>query len=192
MTDTIPEPAWTRSELNEIVDAAWSKLTNQDGDLINCGASERAVAHRLALYLESEFVNRGHGGWHFDCEYNRMLDGDHKSIKDFEQVAAEMEDRLVKLKNRKGLIDKILRGESFCIYPDVIVHHRGESTIEHNLVAIEIKKSSNREGDDLDVVKLTNLTSPQCRFQYRFGLFLQFEDSSLENCIWFENGHRID
>ncbi|KPD09241.1 hypothetical protein AM501_05240 [Aneurinibacillus migulanus] len=37
--------------------------------LLRFNVSERAIAHRLAVYLENEFPS-----WNIDCEYNRNID----------------------------------------------------------------------------------------------------------------------
>jgi len=41
-------------------------LIKNDFYLLEIGANERSVAHKLAEYLKQEFPNR-----HVDCEYNR-------------------------------------------------------------------------------------------------------------------------
>ena len=41
------------------------KLKKEDCYLIKNNASERSIAHRLAVYLEDEFI-----GYNVDCEYN--------------------------------------------------------------------------------------------------------------------------
>jgi len=42
------------------------QLLDRDGALIRLGANERALTHRLAVYLEPLFPS-----WNVDCEYNR-------------------------------------------------------------------------------------------------------------------------
>jgi hypothetical protein len=71
------------------------RLIDRDCRLVQLGPSERAVAHRLAVYLEQEFPD-----WHVDCEYNRQGDdGDRKQVR----------------------IDDVDRD----VDPDIIVHIRG-------------------------------------------------------------------
>jgi hypothetical protein len=72
------------------------RLSDHDERLLRLGPSERAVAHRLAVYLEQEFP-----GWHVDCEYNRQ--GDVGSRKQ------------VTIGGVEGDVD-----------PDIIVHIRGQ------------------------------------------------------------------
>ena len=53
-------------ELAGKVGDAIEKLLIRDRDVMSLGGHERAVMHRLAVYLEKQFVS-----WHVDCEYNR-------------------------------------------------------------------------------------------------------------------------
>ncbi len=70
-------------------------VADHDGRLLRLGPSERAVAHRLAVYLEQEFPD-----WCVDCEYNRQGDaGDRKEVQ--------------------------IGGEAGNVDPDIIVHVRG-------------------------------------------------------------------
>jgi hypothetical protein len=71
-----------RKKLIRKVDLAISKFYARDLKLLDIGASEWAIAHRIAVYLEEYFQ-----GWNIDCEYNRVwlsgatkrnADGDYK------------------------------------------------------------------------------------------------------------------
>ena len=53
--------------LKEHVMQAINMLFARDSDLFSRDASEWAIAHRLAVYLECELP-----GWNVDCEYNRQ------------------------------------------------------------------------------------------------------------------------
>ncbi len=44
-----------------------ARVIDNDLWVLQHGPSERAVAHRLAVYIEHEFP-----GWSTDCEYNRQ------------------------------------------------------------------------------------------------------------------------
>lgn len=55
-------------QLRDLVSKALNKLFELDRDLFNVDASEWAVAHRLAVYLENYLPH----GWNVDCEYNRQ------------------------------------------------------------------------------------------------------------------------
>ena len=53
-------------------------LIKNDFYLLEIGANERSVAHKLAEYLQQEFPN-----WHVDCEYNRHGERIKKLDKDY-------------------------------------------------------------------------------------------------------------
>jgi hypothetical protein len=57
----------TIEEIKSKVKAAIETFYARDLVLITEGASEWAVAHRIAVYLEHQFE-----GWNVDCEYNRQ------------------------------------------------------------------------------------------------------------------------
>lgn len=88
------------------------RVVDHDWRLLKLGPSERAVAHRLAVYLEQEFPN-----WNVDCEYNRQGDqGDRKQVT-------------IKASGFASDVD-----------PDIIVHIRGSKG--PNLLAVEVKPAS--------------------------------------------------
>lgn len=131
-------------------------LYSRDATLLNTDASEWAVTHRLAVYVEAEFP-----GWNIDCEYNRQ--GVSEDIK--------------------------RRADGSGVRPDIIVHHRGFVELEHNLLAIEIKKGVG--GKDCEKVKeYTAAPIGTRKFQYQFGLALTLEGDG--GFHWFENGQAED
>jgi hypothetical protein len=135
------------------------KAENPQLDFI--AVHERAVTHRLAVHLEVSLV-----GWNVDCEYDR--DGqDQKLLEGISQCSSEKK------------TDRIL--------PDIIVHHRGRSGPENNLLVIEAKKDSARDACDHE--KLKRLT--QGRYAYRFGLYLNIAGGQLA-CCWYENGDTLN
>ena len=56
------------TELKKLVDRALDNLYTYDSELFSLDASEWAIAHRLAVYLEHELPQN----WNVDCEYNRQ------------------------------------------------------------------------------------------------------------------------
>ena len=56
------------AELESLVFRALDKLNYCDFELFDLDASEWAIAHRLAVYLEHELPAH----WNVDCEYNRQ------------------------------------------------------------------------------------------------------------------------
>jgi len=64
----------TFDEMAHKVDMAIDMFFESDSDLFEVEASEWAIAHRIAVYLENHFE-----GWNVDCEYNKVgLDGTTK------------------------------------------------------------------------------------------------------------------
>ncbi len=65
---------WKRHLIETALDheVAWKvavaieTLLGREGEFIQLGGNERAITHRLAVYLEPLFPS-----WHVDCEYNR-------------------------------------------------------------------------------------------------------------------------
>jgi hypothetical protein len=54
-------------ELSNKVDMALDMFFAKDSKLFDTKASEWAIAHRIAVYLEKYFE-----GWNIDCEYNKV------------------------------------------------------------------------------------------------------------------------
>jgi hypothetical protein len=96
-------------------------------------------------------------GWNVDCEYNRQ----------------------------RGACDEKRNDDGQIVRPDIILHHRTETTLQHNLLAIEVKK---RE-EDSDLEKVCTYTAPPTAnrpFQYQYGLALSFLPTL--KTPWFESG----
>ena len=141
----------------EHVRAALSRLLLEDASLLKSDANERSVSHRLALYLEEEFP-----GWNVDCEYNR--DGHEPKRLNLNPKRVQSDDT-----------------QGTTVYPDLIVHKRGEPS---NLLAIEIKKS-NGESKDRDIEKLRAL---RLELSYCCALFVRFSTGSggggISDLLW--------
>jgi hypothetical protein len=139
-------------ELKSLVQQAISMLRTRDAYLLDTGAAEWTIAHRLAVYLEGLLP-----GWDIDCEYNR-------------QVVQETPKALAM---------------GARIRPDIVVHHRGRPEREHNLLAVELKKSRSQS----DLIRLREYTMPpdgERKFQYKYGLALTMNGGL--DMTWFENG----
>jgi hypothetical protein len=66
------------TEISNKVDRAIDMVFARDSKLFDAQASEWAIAHRLAVYLEKYF-----DGWNIDCEYNKVgLNGTTKHDSD--------------------------------------------------------------------------------------------------------------
>lgn len=112
------------AEIAERVIVAVEQLLERDRYLFVHRVGERAISHRLAIYLEAQF-----SGWDVDCEYDR----DGAARKMIPDGTGDDDD------------------EGSAVLPDIIVHYRGPGG---NHVVFELKKSSNRLPDDRDLEKL--------------------------------------
>ncbi|MHB8118317.1 MAG: type II toxin-antitoxin system HicB family antitoxin [Methanothrix sp.] len=125
-------------------------LIKNDSYLLKREVHERAIAHRLALYLEPKFSE-----WDVDCEYNRDYHDEPKKLPRY-------------------LLDEAERDETKekTVIPDIIVHHRGPGDY-HNLLAIEIKTTNNStpDKDNFDYLKLMAFKS---ELKYKYSLFIKF------------------
>jgi len=110
----------------EALACASSTLFERDWHLLRHNAAERAISHRLAVYLEPHFA-----GFHVDCEYNRSGR---------------------RPKELLGLRGKAASGEGSRVLPDIVVHRRGANS--NNLLIIEMKKSASKAADECDMAKL--------------------------------------
>ena len=110
---------------------AEEKLRKTDLFLLENDVNERSITHKLAQYLQEEFRQE----WHVDCEYNR--------------VGTELMAKKLDLKAEPSCTDDT---DAQTVYPDIIVHHRGNEN--QNLLVIEAKKNSSRFGTSRDEEKL--------------------------------------
>lgn len=134
-----------RDALEAVVRKAIDRLFERDSFLLQSNANERSISHKLAKYLQMEL-----DCWHVDCEYNR--DGhDNKQL-----------DLPAKQKPTDDL-------DARTVYPDIVVHHRNT---EHNLLAVEIKKSNNPDDGSFDCLKLKAFKK---QLGYQYCLFIKFK-----------------
>jgi hypothetical protein len=132
--------------------------------------NERTLTQRLAFHLQLLYLPP----LSVDCEYNRMWE-EKDMTKELpwgpEQVWSD-------------------DCEGRTVYPDVIVHVRGEPF--ENLLVIEAKRD--HPGDNLpqiDRMKLERFTNKGGDFHYRWGAFLNFvaQPAQKRACVtWFEHG----
>lgn len=166
----------TNAQIKEKLNSALQKLLKNDNQLIEHDVSERAITHKLAEYLQSEF-----GDFHVDCEYNRNF-GAPKAVKLKEQELPELlrkkfKNQIKKL-NEDGLNpDELL---SISTYPDIIVHIRNSN--EHNLMIIEIKKKDSHVRGEWDDEKLAAFTDKgeDNPYHYQLGVFIEIKTRSAD------------
>jgi hypothetical protein len=132
-----------RAELEKVVKAI-EEFYAREGVLFDKDLGERALTHRMAVYLEKQF-----DGWEVDCEYNRLGE------------------RLLKLPHGTIVSTDDELGKS--IFPDIVVHRRA---VPENLLALEVRKATNHQPIEHDRHKLRGLTDPHLWFAYRLGVLL--------------------
>jgi hypothetical protein len=119
-------------------------------------ASEMAIAHRLAVYLEQKlgaFPQISEVGCVIDCEYNRHLSGG-KRVYIAKQLAHIVTEANRTVRDDPDDAERCV----FSVLPDIVLHRR--RTDEQNLLVIELKKESNPENRDYDHFKLHAFTLP--------------------------------
>lgn len=137
-------------------------------------ASERAIAHRLAFYLEVELrrleIVVDGGPLVVDCEYNRHL-GVCKALK----AKSELEG-IVREARRKPIPSSDEDGWFvFSVAPDIVAHERRSDGA--NLLVVELKKATNTESPRYDDLKLTLFTTDEPEgYGYSFGASIVARD----------------
>ncbi len=139
-----------QTELDKVI-AALSELYAREAYLFEHDLGERALTHRLAVRLESQFP-----GWNVDCEYDRLGE---RTLRLPHGTIVSTDDHL---------------GKS--IYPDIVVHQRD---IPNNLLAIEVRKVSNHQPEEHDQQKLRAMTDPNLWFAYGIGVLLTLEKKNV-------------
>jgi hypothetical protein len=139
-----------QTELNKVV-AALAEFYARESFLFEHDLGERALTHRLAVYLETQF-----SGWQVDCDYDRLGE---RTLRLPRGSIISTDDHLAK-----------------SIYPDIVVHQR---EIPNNLLAIEVRKASNHQPPEHDRHKLQALTDPHLWFAYWIGIFLVLGKNSV-------------
>ncbi|WP_233455066.1 caspase family protein [Paenibacillus elgii] len=120
-------------ELISIFDQANRNFLEKEKSLILSGVSERTLCGALTMYLQEELRETIYSMYYVDVEYNR----------------------------NNGKVKTIVN-ENIEVIPincDIIVHSRGEILSQDNLIALEMKKSTNRKSEKLrDKNRLVALT----------------------------------
>jgi hypothetical protein len=175
-------------------------------------ASERAIAHRLAFYLEHllihEFGLPMDSTISVDCEYNR-----HRQAGKTQGISKELVEIVLAAKRKAVKTEMISRRRSkmgaaahmpndapadspefvYSVAPDIVVHHRGVDA--DNLLVIEIKKATNKEDPRYDDLKLKKFTHPG-DYHYELGAAvvatddLPAEKRTLKVVGIYENGSK--
>ena len=172
------------SEIKELLMDSLRDFFKNDIYLLKNNLSERAITHRLAVCLENNS-----SGFHIDCEYNGHAETGHRKIVKMLRSDAE---QLAIIREKDGDDEIINR----YVFPDIIVHKRGPSDPEANVLIVEAKKSTSSVNEKYDLEKLKRYTSPAYEndLVYSLGVFVLFDihpktpDYKLK---WFKNGEEI-
>jgi len=138
-------------------------LRVNDNYLLKNDVNERSITHKLATYMERTFGKN----YDIDCEYNRNI-GDLKKITMLKSKWHELINPVAI--NEDEIFSEILVEKT--VFPDIIVHKRGESG--SNLLIIEVKKSTSSVSEDFDIEKLKCYTEPNNNLNYKYGVFIRF------------------
>jgi hypothetical protein len=148
------------AELDKVV-AALKELYAREAFLFERDLGERALTHRLAVYLERQFPD-----FEVDCDFDRLgprtLQLPHGSI-------VSTDDHL---------------GKS--IYPDIVVHQRA---VPNNLLAVEVRKAHNHQPVEHDRQKLRALTDPHIWFAYWIGMLVTLGKTGVTSSEIYVSGN---
>ena len=118
------------------------EFVDEQAQLLRNDASEQAISHQLAMKFSLHFPD-----WDIDCEYNRSM---------------EVVKRLIYAVSPTG------EASERNVVPDIIIHRR---MTNDNLLAVEIKKSTNQEHSFKDLAKLAAFRE---QLGYQNSLFVRF------------------
>ena len=146
-----------------------NELYFKDYYIIDNDVNERSITHKLAIYLQNQFTD-----YDIDCEYNRNM----KSPKEIVFIET----------SKKGKV-----------FPDIIVHKRGEDS--NNLIVFEIKKCKNDNVTDRyletkkhDIEKLKGYVNnnDEVSLKYKYGFFLEIHKNFFILEIYFNDASKKD
>lgn len=120
--------------------------------------SERAVTHRLGMYLAELFPDED-----VDCEYNRQYNEDTD-----EYIAKNVD--LPKIENGITLKDTVAK----TVYPDIIIHRR---QTDRNILVIEVKMQWKSDKVGFDHIKAE---AYKRRLGYKFSVVLVISEGGYE------------
>lgn len=137
--------------------------------LLEQDLNERTISHKLAEYFNFAF-----SGYDVDCEYNRM-DGEKA---DKEYVAKRLDLTLNDIPSDST------------VFPDIIVHKRGNNNDNYLVIEIKkkkfanhLKKASDEKYSDFDKRKLLEYTK---QLNYQWGIYIEFSGDRISELEFYE------
>src|ERR1035437_7700295 len=175
------------SDLQQKVEQAVIEFMKEDPGLLELkSAHEQAISHRIAYYLEGQFIESEREGLNVDCEYNKREGAEKISKIDLKKYLVKY--KLGEFENCRCYKCKKWLNKDYPkpldkkpIRPDVLVHSRGHNGPVYNLIVIEIKKEKVCPFDKAKLQVLTEVVKDehevvkddQC-YGYRLGFFIYF------------------
>ena len=135
----------TWEEIERRLARASVRFLERDTHLLRVNANERSMTHKYALYLETEFPD-----YDVDSEYNRKGDLPKELHVEGGGVITEDDENAT------------------TVFPDIIVHHRGQPS---NLLVIEAKKNGGNDARDRRKLQAFMLEES---YRYAFAALLRF------------------
>ena len=149
---SIEESEVSKLQLEELVDTALRAVYKYDKYLIDIKAHERDIVFRFGIYFQGLLIkHEKYNKYNLDVEYNRNL-YDPKKTENFNNG----------------------------VYPDVILHERGNN--DNNILVLEFKGYWNNRKDEIekDKSKLWDLMNPTGDYKYKKGYIVILETNSFE------------
>jgi hypothetical protein len=163
----------TKEETIMAFKTSLSIFMDRDCYLLYHNIYERSITHKLAEYLQANFLD-----FNVDCEYN----GDIGNIVNYRKQLDITEEEMIEIARQKSRED-----ETYSVYPDIIIHTRG--TNGNNHLVIEVKKANGNGKDKaFDLLKLKKFTT---QYGYRLGIYLEIstlENAKVESLLYFQDG----
>ena len=173
-----------KNVIKEKIKIAIDTLFSNDAWLLEKDLNERSITHKLAEYMQPLFSE-----FNVDCEYNGNVleNNDRKQIKVLKE---ELLKKYIKL-NKKEINETDYEFAERLVFPDIIVHKRGE--YECNLCVIEVKKSTSKVSAEFDKIKLQAYTNDRFgnNLKYELGVFIEFMKNTNDlgcKINYFSNG----
>ena len=141
--------------------------------LLERQVGERTLCGALMLEISKALENSWYFCYFADVEYNRDVN-------------------MIKYLPKKHINNDCL-GEQIRIFPDIIVHSRGQRELD-NLIVIEMQKADAKEAwKNTDRQRLELLTDQNGAFKYRLGIFyiVDFKNKQVQ-LEYYVNGEHVE
>ena len=164
-----------KEKLKCLMKRSFDRFVDSDLKIIRANANERTLCGRLSIHMHCLLHKYGLEDYYVDVEYNRK----HSPEDYYVDVKYNRKQGEIKTISYKG-------GEIVKITSDIILHSRDRLVQRRNLIAIEMKKSTqSKESKDKDRKRLKALTE---RFDkenpsehicdYQLGFYIELNISS--------------